>query len=397
MAGEPAGQAQRPLAVGFLGAGNLNRLHHMANVARMSAARIHAICDLDPQRLASAAERYKPQLATRDYQEMLADREVELVIIATRPHLQANLARQALEAHKHVFVEKPMAESMEGCLELERIARQVGRTLATGYNRRFSPAYRDIKGMLADCHVPPLMSYRLMDDTRDRPNWADRPHLLDEVCHIFDILAFFADDEPVETYCVEVPVQNYQIIIRFSRGATAHIITGGRGHFAWPKERIEIVMDHAVVAVDDFVELHAANVPGFERKCYRGREYEGRPGGYADRMAREGLIVDVEIRKQIAELWQTDGLVDMPPGPQRDAKWQEVFGGKALPPINYTVDKGWYAAMEHLIESLASGTKPQNADGIDAARSIACAEAAAESARTGEPVPLRPSQWALAD
>jgi len=383
------------LGVGFLGAGNLNTLHHMPNVASMSHVKIEAICDLNEERLARAAERFRPRLATKNYDEMLSDPAVDLVIIAAAPPLHPDLAKRALEAGKHVFVEKPMAQSAEECVRLGRLARQVGRCLVTGYNRRFSPAYHDVKSAMVDLKVPPLLTYRLVDDTRDRPDWAKRPHLIDEVCHIFDILAWLTGDEPAEVYCVEVPVQSYQIIIKFAAGAVGHIITGGRGNFAWPKERIEVVLDHAVIAVEDFVELWAANVPGLEHKCYRGREYEGRPGGYAERMAAEGLAVDREIRRQIAELWQTEGLADMPPGPQRDALYQRVFGGKSLPPINYMVDKGWYASMEHLTRALLAGCLPDNADAVAAARSIACAEAAMESARTDRPVRLDPERWRL--
>lgn len=384
----------RQLGVGFLGAGPLNRTHHMPNIAQIPQARIEAVCDLDADRLASAAQRYRPRLATRDFDQMLADQAVELVIIATAPPLQADLTRRALAAGKHVFVEKPMAETAQQCLQIGALARQVGRYVATGYNRRFSPAYRDLKQVIDSRNVPPMMSYRLLDDDRGRRNWTDRPHLIDEVCHIFDILAWLANDQPVQIFCLDLPGQNYQILIRFAHGATAHILTGGRGNFAWPKERIEVVLDHVVLAVDDFVELRAANVPGLERKCYPGREYEGYPGGYAQRLAQEGLGLELQLRRQIAELWQTDGLADMPPGPQREALRQRVFAGKALPPVNYMVDKGWFAAMQALVASLLADQAPPNAGPADAARSIACAEAAMQSVRSAEPVALDPAGWA---
>ena len=385
--------SDRRLGVGFLGAGNLNRLHHMPNVAGIGRARVEAVCDVDPQRLDSAARRFQPRLATQRYEDMLADPQVELVIIATAPPLQPDLVRQGLEAGKHVFVEKPMAQTAEQCLQLARLAEAKGRVLATGYNRRFAPAYRDVKRAVEAVNVPPMITYRLLDDTRDRPDWHEQPHLIDEVCHIFDLLSWLIDDEPTEVYCAQVPVQEYQLILRFAGGATGHILTGGRGNFAWPKERIEVVLDHAVVAVEDFVELRAANVSGLEHKCYAGREYEGWAHGYAERMASEGLAVDLALRKQIADVWQRDGLADMPPGGEREALRQRNFAGQVLPPVNYMVDKGWFAGMEYLIGALLADDEPDNAGGTDAARSIACAEAADESARTGRVVCLDRSSW----
>jgi len=193
--------SDRRLGVGFLGAGNLNRLHHMPNVAGISHARIEAVCDLDPQRLDGAIRRYQPRLATQRYEDMLADPQVELVIIATAPPLQPDLVRQGLEAGKHVFVEKPMAQTAEQCLQLARLAKAKGKALATGYNRRFAPAYRDVKRAVEAVNVPTMITYRLLDDTRDRPDWCEQPHLIDEVCHIFDLLSWLVDDEPTQVYC----------------------------------------------------------------------------------------------------------------------------------------------------------------------------------------------------
>ena len=94
-------------------------------------------------------------------------------------------------------------------------------------------------------------------------------------------------------------------------------------------------------------------------------------------------------------MWQRGGLADMPPGREREALQQRNFAGPVLPPVNYMVDKGWFAAMEHLIDALLAGDEPDNAGGVDAARSIACAEAADESARTNRVIRLDRSSWGM--
>ena len=74
-------------------------------------AKVHWICDLDRQRLQPYRRRYPSVRATTDLERVLADPAVELVIIATPVHTHHALAAQALEAGKHVFVEKPLAPS----------------------------------------------------------------------------------------------------------------------------------------------------------------------------------------------------------------------------------------------------------------------------------------------
>lgn len=131
--------------VGVLGAGywgpNLIR-----NFAELGA--LVAICDKDPKRRAKAAASFPAAAAYESYAEMLADPKVEAVAVATPVALHFEHARLALEAGKHVFVEKPLATSSKECLELIRLAESKRRVLMVGHTFLYNGAVRRVAEML---------------------------------------------------------------------------------------------------------------------------------------------------------------------------------------------------------------------------------------------------------
>jgi predicted dehydrogenase len=111
-------------------------------------AEIRWICDLDRDRLAKFRRRHPSARVTTRLDRVLADDSVEAVIIATPVHTHYTLAAQALEAGKHVFVEKPLAPSSELADDLANLANARGRTLMCGHTFVYSPPVRAIKRML---------------------------------------------------------------------------------------------------------------------------------------------------------------------------------------------------------------------------------------------------------
>jgi predicted dehydrogenase len=139
----------RPLNIAVVGLGywgpNLLRVlvdEPLANVA--------CICDLDEERLARFAPRHPGARVTTSFQEVLADDEVEAVVIATPVFSHFELTSQALRANKHTFVEKPLAPSPEQADGLVAIAAEHHRTLMCGHTFVYSPPVRAVREMLTD-------------------------------------------------------------------------------------------------------------------------------------------------------------------------------------------------------------------------------------------------------
>jgi predicted dehydrogenase len=108
------------------------------------------ICDLDEQRLERLARRYPSARATRDFDDLLADDELEVIVIATPVFTHVELCTRALLAGKHTFVEKPLATSSALADELVTLAAVQRRALMCGHTFLYSPAVRAVRQMLDD-------------------------------------------------------------------------------------------------------------------------------------------------------------------------------------------------------------------------------------------------------
>ena len=137
---EPAGVAV--VGLGYWGP-NLLRV-----LSDKSDAEVRWICDLDSDRLQRFKRRYPAVNTTRDIDQVLADPRVDAVIVATPVHTHYKLASMALQAGKHVFVEKPLAPSSALADELGEMATTRDRVLMCGHTFIYSPPVREIKRML---------------------------------------------------------------------------------------------------------------------------------------------------------------------------------------------------------------------------------------------------------
>lgn len=100
---------------GIIGVGGIAQSQHLPNLSRAPHAFLKTACDLREDVLRAMQEKYRIPVAVGDYKELLADPEVQAVVVATREDMQAPLAIECLKAGKHVYVEKPLAETVEAC------------------------------------------------------------------------------------------------------------------------------------------------------------------------------------------------------------------------------------------------------------------------------------------
>lgn len=120
------------------------------NILESSDLRLRAMCERDPQRAAEFARRHPHEHAEPSFDMLLLDPRVDAVVIATPPSTHYELARRALEAGKHVLVEKPLATSASDATELIRIAESVDRVLMPGHTFLYSPPVNKIRELIQD-------------------------------------------------------------------------------------------------------------------------------------------------------------------------------------------------------------------------------------------------------
>jgi len=197
--------------------------------------------------------------------EILDDPDVNLVVIGTRHDLHAQLAREALERNKNVFVEKPLALNDEQLdAVLEAAANSSGRLLV-GFNRRFSPLAQQAKDVFAKRETPLSILYRVNAGHIPQEHWTQDPHegggrIVGEVCHFIDLMQFFTGAPPVSVFAESVSAKSPKIVdadsvfvtLRFADGSNGAIAYLSEGDKSLPKERVEIFGGGKIFVIDDF-------------------------------------------------------------------------------------------------------------------------------------------------
>ena len=196
--------------------------------------------------------------------EVLDDASVNLVVIGTRHDTHAELARKALESHKHVFVEKPLALNDDELDSVFKAAQNSNGKLMVGFNRRFSPLAQRAKDFFADRDTPLSILYRVNAGRVPKEHWIQHPEeggrIIGEVCHFIDFMQFLTGAPPVFVFAESVRAKSSKIVdadsvfitLRFADGSTGAVAYLSEGDKTLAKERVEIFGAGRVFVLDDF-------------------------------------------------------------------------------------------------------------------------------------------------
>jgi predicted dehydrogenase len=363
----------RKIKVGFIGTGNFVAGNHLPNVKANPAMHIRVLCDLNSDLLQQRYNQFGADYVTTDAEQVFTDSEVELVIIGTRHEQHAPLSIRAAKAGKDVFCEKPMAHTFEQMREVVQVMKTTGRRYMVGHNRRFAPAMLAAKQIIASRPRPLMLLYRIVDNAELWPKWPMLPEnggkILNECCHIFDLLAWLIDAEPARIYCVGGLDDNNIVTLNYNDGTIATIVSGGLGSDQYPKELLEVFCGGATVAVDNFLQLKVDGIANTADKFFpylhdrwgEGIEEKGSEG-YRKRMHiwREHIVHEDFVKKYYYNLPQ--------------------------------VDKGHYNELDHFAHCIRENL-PLGVSAVDAARATICSLKAIESIKSGKPVEIKPSDY----
>jgi predicted dehydrogenase len=231
---------------------------------------LQAVVSRDPVRGGNLARTERAPIQASELSEVVAQPEIDLLVIATRHAEHAAQVSAALDAGKHVFVEKPLALSWE---ELRTVAdayekRADGAVLMVGYNRRFSPALRALSGALAERTSPLVVTYRVNAGYLPLDHWVQGPdgggRNLGEACHMYDVFRFLVG-VPVESITanaiastpgVYLSSDNFVATLTYEDGSVCNLVYTALGpKEGLPKERIEVFSGGQAYLVDDFRRL----------------------------------------------------------------------------------------------------------------------------------------------
>lgn len=264
----PSGKA----VVGFIGAGNFASRMLIPAFAKAGAT-MEMLASSGGVSAAVVGRKLGFRRATTDSAALLTESAIDTVVVSTRHDSHADWTVRALQAGKHVFVEKPLAMSEEDLVRVREATQSSSGLLCVGYNRRFAPLIqratdvsRSRTGPLAAVITVNAGNIPADHWTQDRAVGGGR--IIGEATHFID-LARHMTGSPITSVQVSTAATGGTTIddialiqLRFRDGSVASIQYLANGNQGFPKERVELFFDGKTVRVDNYRSLQAWGVDG---------------------------------------------------------------------------------------------------------------------------------------
>ena len=176
--------------IAIIGTGNWGK-NHVRIFSELENAGLHTCCDLNPAALKNIREKYPAVNVTTDLDEVLKNREIDGVVVASSAVTHYEVAKKALNSGKHVFVEKPLCLSEKDALELIKISEKSGLKLMVGHLLLYHPAVRLMKNIIETNELGELFyayTQRLnLGVVRHEENalWSLSPHDISVLLYLF--------------------------------------------------------------------------------------------------------------------------------------------------------------------------------------------------------------------
>lgn len=255
------------VGLGLLGAGNFARYTLLPALKGMRGIDLIGIASASGRPAVDVARRYRFRYAASEEEQILQDKNIDVVAILTRHNLHARQTLTALKAGKAVFCEKPLALSEKELGQLENaLARPDSPLLTVGFNRRFAPLSLRLHEFLQPRTQPLAAHYRVNAGMLPPYHWlldAARGggRIIGEGCHFIDFLIFLVGAAPVSVSAVALAVDggnlqdNVQVTLQFGDGSVGTLSYLSNGDRSLPKERLEVFCGGKVAVLEDFRAL----------------------------------------------------------------------------------------------------------------------------------------------
>ncbi|NBQ67467.1 MAG: dehydrogenase [Nitrosomonadaceae bacterium] len=232
-----------------------------------------------------AGKKYGFDETTTDADKLFADSSVDALVITTRHNSHARFVLQALEAGKHLFVEKPLCLTLTELDEIEAVYARMeeqGKAplVMVGFNRRFAPQVQKIKSLLTGVSGPKSFVMTVNAGSIPADHWTQDNEIgggriIGEGCHFIDLLCFLAG-HPIVTHSrmamSSVTGDTVSLQLGFADGSIGTVHYFANGCKAFPKERLEIFAAGHVLQLDNFRKLKGYAWPGFRSMNLWGQD-----------------------------------------------------------------------------------------------------------------------------
>ncbi len=307
--------------VGFIGAGNYaSRI--LIPAFQKAGAKLDTIVSSGGLSGSISGTKAGFAKASSDVDEMLTNDAINVVAIATRHDSHADLTVKALNAGKHVFVEKPLGLTRTEVSAVEEAYAQNhsnggNNHLMVGYNRRFAPQILKMKSLLEQVNEPKSFLMVMNAGAIPAEHWTQDPdvgggRIVGEACHFIDLMRFLADSPIVSSqgrtmgknHAMGVTTDKASITLGFEDGSFGTIMYLANGATSFPKERIEVFTAGRTLQLDNFRNLKAFGWPGFS-KMNLARQNKGQehcPKAFLAAIANGSSAIPVEQIFEVARV-----------------------------------------------------------------------------------------------
>ena len=248
--------------LGIIGSGNFTKVTVLPILSKIKA-NIKYLSSSSGLSGTLLAKKFDVQYSTTNNDDILNDSEVVAVIITTRHNAHARMCIAALQAGKHVFVEKPLALSHEEINKIIEVYEKTNKTLTVGFNRRFSPFVQDIRQKLGGLNLPINVVATINAGEIVANHWTQDMNIgggriIGEACHFIDLITYLSGSL-VESVIMNSMDKNPQektdnatILLKYQNGSTGVINYFSNGNKGYVKERIEVYAQGKTMVIDNF-------------------------------------------------------------------------------------------------------------------------------------------------
>jgi len=258
--------AIKKINAGFIGAGSFAQSYLIPNV-KATGASLDGVVTSRGITSKNVANKFKFNYCSTDADDILLNKEVNTVFIATPHSSHAEFIIKALENNKNIFVEKPLALNMDQLHSVMEAESKYNKPIMIGFNRRFASISETIKKEFENLAEPLVINIRVNAGLIPKEHWIQQDavgggRIIGEMCHFIDLMEYFTDDEPIKVYAESIstlndkisPEDNISIIVKFKNGSVGNLTYLANGDKAMPKENIEVFGAGNIGVINDFKE-----------------------------------------------------------------------------------------------------------------------------------------------
>lgn len=259
--------------IAIVGAGNFTKMT-MLPALKGTGANLQYIVSAGGVNGTALAQKYEITNSTTDYNQVLTDSDVDIVMITTRHNLHAKMVIDALNDDKHVFVEKPLALNIDELKSIEESYSKSKGSLMIGFNRRFSPHTEKMKALLGNSQMNVIATMNagaIPANVWVHDMAVGGGRIIGEACHYIDLIIFLTGSM-VKSVCMnamgENPAENTDnasIMLKMENGSSGVINYFANGSKSYSKERLEVYSQERTLVMDNFLKTEGYGFKGFSK------------------------------------------------------------------------------------------------------------------------------------